>query len=218
MIEVYVTRHGKTQWNIERRFQGAKDSPLVTSGIKDATMCRDHLKDICLTHAFSSPLGRAYDTASIIMEAHPDIQLQIDQRLKEMNFGYFEGMTNNEILAKDAALYDRLWNHPEVFTKIDGGETFQEVFDRIDSLMKDLKQLPDGSKVLLVTHGMYFCCLMTYIQGLEIKDLVKINRSIVRGGSTTLFEIHNDEYVIQYIGDDHYLDYEPASSYIIQQK
>ena len=62
-MELYIVRHGKTDWNKECRFQGAKDIPLNEEGRAAAEKLHERLKDIHFDAVFSSPLSRAYETA-----------------------------------------------------------------------------------------------------------------------------------------------------------
>ena len=211
-MKLYITRHGKTQWNIEGRFQGVQDSPLVDSGIRDANDLSNHIKDINFTKVYTSPLGRAKQTAKIVFKNKEIIE---DSRISEMNFGVFEGMKKDDIDSQYHELYDNLWNHPEQFTKCpNGGETFLDVKKRIVDFLEEMKQYDENENVFIVTHGMYFVCLLGYILGYEPKDFPKINRQIVRGCSITVVEINTEEMKVLCLGDDSFLTPEEKMSFI----
>jgi len=136
----------------------------------------------------------------------------------EMNFGVFEGMKTQDIFNTYGEIYDNLWNHPEKFTCCPGGgETFEDVKKSIVSFIDEMKQLDDQQKVFIVTHGMYFICLLGYFMGLDPIDFPKINRSVIRGCSLTIVDIKNDHFKIEIIGDDHFLKKEEKTSYVITQ-
>lgn len=211
-MKLYITRHGKTQWNIEGRFQGVQDSPLVDSGIRDANDLSNYIKDINFTKVYTSPLGRAKQTAKIVFKNREIIE---DKRISEMNFGVFEGMKKEDINQEYHELYDNLWNHPEKFTQCpNGGETFLDVKKRIVDFLEEMKQYDENENVFIVTHGMYFVCLLGYILGYEPKDFPKINRQIVRGCSITVVEINNEEMTVLCLGDDSFLIPEEKMSFI----
>ena len=63
---IYLTRHGQTLWNIEKRLQGRDNSPLTEEGIERAAELRDRIKDIHIDIIYSSPIERALTTANII--------------------------------------------------------------------------------------------------------------------------------------------------------
>lgn len=214
-MKIYITRHGKTEWNVEGRFQGAKDSPLVKSGIDDALSLNQYIKGEKFDAIYTSPLGRAKQTSQLVF---PNQTIIDDKRLEEMNFGIFEGMKTEEIFESYGELYDNLWNHPEQFTRCpNGGESYADVKKRIISFLEEVKS-QNYEKIFIVTHGMYFVCLLGYILGYEPKDFVKINRYIVRGCSLTVIEENNGHYEIIKLGDDHYLKKEAKTSFLIQQK
>lgn len=217
-MDLYITRHGKTKWNQEKRFQGAKNSDLIQSGKEDAKALHDYLLDFRITHAYSSPLGRAKETAMIVLE-NRNIDIIYDSRLQEMNFGSLEGMKIADINIQYHDVYDCLWNHPEKFVRCPGGgESFLEVRSRIESFLETLIQLPDDSQVLIVTHGMYFVNLLGYFLNYSPKDFVKINREIVRGGSLTHVKYEQQQFIIDYVGDNHYLKPQSTKdSFLVEQ-
>ncbi len=217
-MKLYITRHGKTQWNIESRFQGVKDSPLVQTGIDDAKRLHDYLIDETFDYVYTSPLGRAKQTCKLIFE-NRDILIKEDKRILEMNFGCFEGMKTEDIFKEYGELYDNLWNHPEKFTVCPGGgETFRDVRNRVEDFISEMKTLKDDQKVFIVTHGMYFICLLGYLMGYEPVDFPKINRHVVRGCSLTIVDITNDQITIECVGKDDYLPQEEKSTYVIKQQ
>ena len=94
MTKVYLIRHGKTQWNLESRYQGANgDSPLLKDSYREIELLASSLQRIPFEHAYTSPLKRARVTAQALLNhLNPEIPLTIDSRLKEFNLGKMEGM------------------------------------------------------------------------------------------------------------------------------
>ena len=93
---LYLARHGQTDYNLNRIFQGASDIPLNETGKKQAEALRDLLSDIPLTRAFISPLDRARETASIILKDR-NIPQKVESRLIELHFGDWEGTPEAEV-------------------------------------------------------------------------------------------------------------------------
>ena len=87
-MKIYITRHSLTAWNEEKRLQGWKDSPLTKQGKEDALKLGEYMKTIHIDQVYSSPLLRAKSTARLIFKNENIIE---DSRLKEMNFGDYEG-------------------------------------------------------------------------------------------------------------------------------
>ena len=93
-MKIYFVRHGKTQWNQERRLQGMTgDSPLLPEALVEIAALGDYLSDIQFDAIFSSPSKRAIDTATILSEHnHQSQDIVKKTELFEWNLGIFEGM------------------------------------------------------------------------------------------------------------------------------
>ncbi len=89
MLQVYLVRHGETQWNAERRIQGQSDSPLTAKGEQQAMQVATRAKELGITHIISSDLGRTRRTAEIIAQAC-GCDIIFDSRLRELNMGVLE--------------------------------------------------------------------------------------------------------------------------------
>lgn len=216
-MRLYITRHGKTVWNQEGRFQGAKDSKLTEEGRQDAVTLGQYIQKIPFNAVYTSPLGRAKATTSLIFADRPWL-IQEEPLLQEMNFGALEGMKISEIADTYSDIYDRLWNHPEKFDRCPGGgESFAEVTARVKQFLDRMADLKADENVFITTHGMYFIVLMGYIKGLQPKDFPLINRYVVRGCSLTCISIDKNGYHILLEGDDHFLRDEARSTFLIQK-
>lgn len=86
MLQVYLVRHGETQWNAERRIQGQSDSPLTAKGEQQAMQVGERARSFGITHVISSDLGRTRRTAEIIAQAC-GCDITYDSRLRELNMG-----------------------------------------------------------------------------------------------------------------------------------
>ena len=91
-MKIYLMRHGETEWNVARRFQGTTDIPLNENGRRLAGLTARALKDVPFDAAFSSPLARAYETAQIML-GDRQVEILKDPRLIELSFGEYEGIT-----------------------------------------------------------------------------------------------------------------------------
>ena len=87
MLSIILLRHGKTQGNLENRYNGRTDDPLCAEGIAQAEL-EAHYPEISLVYA--SPMRRAQQTASIFF---PNAKIETVEDLREMDFGDFEGRT-----------------------------------------------------------------------------------------------------------------------------
>lgn len=139
---IYVVRHGETDWNKFHKVMGRVDIPLNETGKDQARITSEKLKDYKIDLIISSPLKRAKETANIINEIK-NIEIKYDDRLKERDFGEFEGVDYNE--GYDPYLWDYYENK-----KYQRAEQMQEFFERIYNL---LNELDNNKNILLVTHG-----------------------------------------------------------------
>lgn len=209
-MKIYLTRHSKTVWNEEKRLQGRLDSSLTNQGIENAKALKHYIKDMHFDYVFSSPILRAYKTAQIIFDNQNII---VDNRLSEMNFGDFEGRKISDILKTDKELYEQLWNEPHLFTCIPHGETYDQVIERAQSFLDDLKTYPDNSHIMIITHGMFFIVLLATILGLSKKDFTKLNQKVVDGCSLTCINYENNQYTIENYNDCSFLPYVANESF-----
>ena len=100
-MKIYITRHGQTDWNLDGRMQGSKNSELTEQGREEALNLGNRLKDTKIEYIYTSPLTRAYDTA-LLVKGDREIPVEINDSLKEMNFGIWEGMYSEDVV-KDYA-------------------------------------------------------------------------------------------------------------------
>lgn len=197
MIKFYITRHGLTLWNVEGRLQGRKDSPLQKQGIDDALALKKHLSGIEFSEVYSSPIKRAYDTASLIFD-----EVKCDDRLMEMSFGDYEGKKVASL--KEDPLYINLWQYPDKFTRFNDGESYQEVKDRLESFLNEMIATKDGN-IFICIHGMALTVLLSIFYNEPIKNLTKFNQNILRGGSITVVS-YDGQYHVEVLGDDSFLE------------
>lgn len=185
MTTLYLTRHGETIWNIEKRLQGWGNSPLTDLGKKQAESLRDRLKDMKIDVIYSSPIERAYSTATIV-KGEKNIELLTHDGLKEVNFGSWEGMTLDEIGENNQykdQLYN-LFNNPKKYTPFDG-EKLNDVKERCHNAIKEILEKNKGKNILVVTHGMTLKLLMLLFQ--EINEEEEFSKNVM--GQATLTEI-----------------------------
>ena len=193
--ELVLLRHGETQWNRARRYQGQQDSPLSLTGVGQiravAHTLRPHIGDPARYQLWSSPLTRTRQSVSILCEAlslsYDDVRF--DDRLMERSYGRWEGLTLDEISARypeDVAReQEDRWN----FSIPAGGESFADVAKR---LRVWLSELPAIQPVIVMVHGGSGRVLRGLCEGLSpdgifaCNDLQSTTFLISNGTSTTL--------------------------------
>src|SRR5437868_1413233 len=97
-MRILLVSHAQTDWNVQGRFQGQTDIPLNDTGRRQAQRLREHLAGTSFENVLASDLSRARETAEIVAAPHK-MAVQTDCRLRELQFGKWEGMTYEEIQA-----------------------------------------------------------------------------------------------------------------------
>jgi broad specificity phosphatase PhoE len=143
-LRIALIRHGPTDWNEEGRIQGHIDMPLSAAGrAKMAALLPPAGFD--LARAFASPLARARETAELLGLTDP----AIDERLSEHHWGEWEGLTREEILARDGAdAFERAGSGIDFRPK--GGESTRELLARVSDFLRDVAR--DRSDAIAVAH------------------------------------------------------------------
>ncbi len=162
MLTFYITRHGETEWNLERRLQGWHDSPLTERGINEAKNTRLKLKDIKIEKIYTSPSLRALNTAKFI--GLGNIEIIEDKRLMEMNMGDWEC----KLWSNLGNEYEMYRQHPESFT-IPGGENLKDVEERIKSFFNDITSLKADGNYVIVTHGATLKVIYMYFNNIPLE-------------------------------------------------
>lgn len=150
MNEIYLVRHGETEWNFAGRFQGKLDSPLTENGIRQAEGCGRRLLEIGIeADAFvASPLGRTRQTASIIASCRQSPELKFDDRLVEVSVGSWDGLTHIDIDAQWPGLLDGSTPFDWYFRSPDG-EGYEAAVNRATEWLRDAQGV-----VIAVSHGL----------------------------------------------------------------
>jgi probable phosphoglycerate mutase len=138
--EVWLVRHGETEWSRDGRHTGITDLPLTPRGEEQAGLLRDRLAGASVDRVVSSPLQRAQRTAELA-GLHVD---EIDADLHEWRYGDYEGVTTPQI--RETVPGWTVWTHP-----CPGGESGAEVAARCDRVIARCRER--GGRTLLVAHG-----------------------------------------------------------------
>ena len=167
-------RHGRTAWNLERRFQGHTDVPLDATGLAQAADLAAHLQGESFVAAISSDLVRALATAQRIAGAHPGLAVEADARWREMRFGAWEGLTWPEIAERfpQAAAAP---NSGGAFGTPPEGESFEAVCARVAATIDGLRaRFPNGGTVLVATHAGALHALLHVVLGRTAAEALSI--------------------------------------------
>lgn len=170
-LRLLLVRHGETEWNRVSRFQGGIDVPLNDKGRQQAQQAGEFLKDVPINFAVTSPMLRPKETAEIILQFHPNVKLDLEEKLKEINHGLWEGKLESEIKQEYGDLLYEWQNTPET-VQMPEGENLQEVWDRgtaawdaiAQSMAVSTTELTTG---IVVAHDAINKVILCHILGLS---------------------------------------------------
>jgi 2,3-bisphosphoglycerate-dependent phosphoglycerate mutase len=146
---IVLVRHGETEWNRERRFQGHADMPLNEEGRRQARALAEELAGDSFAAAYSSPLRRAFETAEII-GSRLGIQVEPAEGLKEVDLGSWSGLTTAEVEERFPEGFRRWREGRAGWTD---GETYEALGRRVVSTLLELAERHPGERLLAVAHG-----------------------------------------------------------------
>jgi probable phosphoglycerate mutase len=145
----HLLRHGQTEHTPERRFSGSSDVPLSDLGRAEARSAARYLADRGIDVVVSSPLGRCRETAAAAAEVL-GLGVEVDEDLRELDFGEWEGLTGDEVRARSPLAYRRWWGAVDV--RAPGGESIADVSARVARVRERILQKYAGRTVLVVSH------------------------------------------------------------------
>jgi broad specificity phosphatase PhoE len=172
---LYLVRHGQTDWNLFRKFNGVTDTYLNQTGIAQSKLQAENLRSVSFDACFCSPQTRAHQTCEIIYQG----PVVFDDRLAEINVGELEGIDQNDVEAMKL-----LWQ--SIMTGSKGAEGFQSFTKRVCDFCDMLVEKYSAKNVLIVTHGVISRLINYYFKG-KPRDY-DFRPSVVNNGGLLTFE------------------------------
>ena len=152
-MTILLLRHGETEWNLERRYQGRFDSPLTERGAAQARAIGRLLAGLPAAAAapiVASPQGRARRTAEIIREELGSAgAVRVDERLRELTLGSWDGLTYAEIEVRSPEIFDD--DGPEWCFRAPDGESYDAFAARVGEWLGEQN---DAAPIIVVAHGL----------------------------------------------------------------
>ena len=171
-MKIYLVRHGETDWNQAGLLQGQTDIALNDQGLEQAHDAAERLKKVPFEIAFCSPLIRAKRTAEIII-GDRKITLTTDERLRELNFGPWEGVDIQSI--KDAA--SQPFTNPGSYIPPVGAESFAQLYKRSGEFVDQVLLPLEGTyeTVLVVAHGGVNRSILNPVLNIPVDDFWRMH-------------------------------------------
>jgi broad specificity phosphatase PhoE len=168
--ELIFVRHGESNFNRDRRWQGqSQDALLSELGWRQAQCVADALRDSGVAALFSSDLTRAMQTA-VSVAAVTGLPILPDQRLREIDAGRWTNRLSDEVALEEA---DRVnaWNNAPATTSLPDGEGLAEAQGRILAFVADRIPAYDGQSVIIALHGAILQTLMAAASDVPLEQL-----------------------------------------------
>jgi broad specificity phosphatase PhoE len=195
-MEIYVFRHGETDWNRDMRWQGHTDIPLNQKGRTQALELVPLLKSLRLSKIIASDLSRALETGTVVAKAL-GCPLVSHFGFRELGFGEAEGLTFEEIglrFGPESQSKIRSTDDADLDFSFPGGESKRQMLRRAHQALADLVDPAQDQRIGLATHG---GVIRTFLQMCGLKDRAKVT---IPNGSLFLFEYQGDGHPLVYRG------------------
>jgi alpha-ribazole phosphatase len=203
-MRLLLTRHGQTDWNIARRYQGQSDTPLNEKGIRQAEQLAKRLSTETIHAIYASDLSRAMNTAKAIAVFH-SLHIHPDARLRELSFGDWEGMTYEEMSAHSPELFDA-WMKDALNISTPNGETHQQLAERVQAAFDDIKARHKDETILIVGHSGSMQTLLSLTLGVDLSRYWQFRISQASLSEMTVYE---DNVVLNLFNDISHLAGKP---------
>ncbi len=200
MIKLYLIRHGETEWNTVKRFQGWTDIELSEKGLKQAELLGKRFENIHIDELYASPLKRAVKTAEGISKAS-GLEIKTSEYFKEINFGAWEGKTRSELSELYGSEFDDFIKHPQDLP-FPGEGNFDNVTKRIKKGLDEVLDGKDDVSIAIVSHGGIIRLMIKYL--LDIKEDL-YNSTWIDNTSISLVEIRKNSAMLRVLNDSSHI-------------
>jgi alpha-ribazole phosphatase len=199
MADIILARHGETAWNVEEVFRGRIDVELNETGLKQAQLLGEYLRDTPIEAVYSSPLQRSVKTAESLA-GHHRLEVKIAPGLADLDFGEWQGLPHHEVKEKYPQQYQDWVNSPGTVV-LPGGESLDDVRKRALPVVDEAIARHEGA-VVLASHRVVIKVLICALLGLDNSHFWNIRQDTC--GITT-FNYNSGRFVLAVHNDTSFL-------------
>jgi len=196
MTDIYLVRHGQTEWNTQLIFRGRKDIPLNERGHKQARAIAGALKDRNIDAIYTSPLSRAVETAQPVATLF-DLEVVPVQGFIDINYGEWEGVSYDEVKKRYTDQYAQWEKRPEL-VQFPQGETLDVVKERAFGALTDIARKNPTRSVLIISHRVINKVLLCALLGLSTGHFWEIRQDT---GCINIMEYSGEQFVLCAMND-----------------
>lgn len=198
VLKLYIVRHGETEWNVIKRFQGQLNTPLTEKGIKKLKETGKKLENVLFDEVYTSELGRTVASAEIILNENNGyknnkLELQKLAELNEVYFGVWQGLTYEEVFLKYPEEGNNYFYNVKNY-KAENVEA-EKLEDALERFLKGINKILDrheSGNILVVTHGTVFEMFMNYVANDSIFDIDE--RTLMGNGDYKIFSYKDGKF------------------------
>ena len=197
-LKLYIVRHGETEWNVIKRFQGQLNTPLTEKGMEKLRNTGKKLENVLFDEVYTSELGRTVASAEIILNENNGyknnkLELQKLAELNEVYFGVWQGLTYEEVFLKYPEEGNNYFYNVKNY-KAENVEA-EKLEDALERFLKGINKILDSHEsgnILVVTHGTVFEMFMNYVANDSIFDIDE--RTLMGNGDYKVFSYKDGKF------------------------
>lgn len=198
VLKLYIVRHGETEWNVIKRFQGQLNTPLTEKGMEKLRKTGKKLENVLFDEVYTSELGRTVASAEIILNENNGyknnkLELQKLAELNEVYFGVWQGLTYEEVFLKYPEEGNNYFYNVKNY-KAENVEA-EKLEDALERFLKGINKILDSHEsgnILVVTHGTVFEMFMNYVANDSIFDIDE--RTFMGNGDYKVFSYKDGKF------------------------
>ena len=197
-LKLYIVRHGETEWNVIKRFQGQLNTPLTEKGIEKLKETGKELEDVTFEEVYTSELERTVNSAEIILNENRGyknnkLKLKKLAELNEVHFGVWQGLKYEEVFLKYPEEANNYFYNVKNY-KAENVEA-ENLKDALERFLRGINKILDSHKsgnILIVTHGTVFEMFINYVGNSSIFDIDE--RALMGNGDYKIFSYEDGKF------------------------
>ena len=197
-LKLYIVRHGETEWNVIKRFQGQLNTPLTEKGMEKLRKTGKKLENVLFDEVYTSELGRTVASAEIILNENRGYKNKKRELIKlaelnEVYFGVWQGLTYEEVFLKYPEEGNNYFYNVKNY-KAENVEA-EKLEDALERFLKGINKILDSyesGNILVVTHGTVFEMFMNYVANDSIFDIDE--RTLMGNGDYKVFSYKDGKF------------------------
>ena len=197
-LKLYIVRHGETEWNVIKRFQGQLNTPLTEKGMEKLRETGKNLENVLFEEVYTSKLERTVNSAEIILNENrgyknKKMELKKLAELNEVYFGVWQGLKYEEVFLKYPEEANNYFYNVKNY-KAENVEA-ENLKDALERFLRGINKILDNHKsgnILIVTHGTVFEMFINYVGNSSIFDIDE--RTLMGNGDYKIFSYEDGKF------------------------